>query len=75
MLHEHAITYKDRLSVVDLEYLAIKANKLGQSGRGIISVNEEKDLNGTHIYFDVIGRYDGERGCMEKIQQRSKLFT
>jgi len=55
MLHEHAITYKDRLSVADLDYITKKANKLGRNGREIIRVHEETDSEGTHIYFDVMG--------------------
>ena len=56
MLHEHAITYTDRLSVADLDYISKKANKLGKLGREIVNVHEESDAEGTHLYFDVIGR-------------------
>ncbi len=55
MLHEHAITYKDRLSIADLDYIVKKANRLGRSGRDVIRVHEETDLEGTHVYFDVMG--------------------
>ncbi len=55
MLHEHAITYKDRLTVADLDYITRKANKLGRNGREVIRVHEERDNEGIHVYFDVIG--------------------
>lgn len=53
MLHEHAITYQDRLSVADLDFIAKKANRLGKSGRELVRVHEEHDDEGTHVYFDV----------------------
>ena len=55
MLHEHAITYQDQLSIADLDYITKKANKLGRSGREVLRVHEEKDSEGTHVYFDVTG--------------------
>lgn len=55
MLHEHALTYNENLSVADLDYLAKKANKLGRAGREVLRVHEEKDADGTHVYFDVTG--------------------
>ncbi len=61
MLHEHAITYQDRLSVADLDYMTKKANKLGRFGREIVRVHEETDCEGTHIYFDVKGLCNEQR--------------
>lgn len=61
MLHEHAITYKDRLSIADLDYIVKKANKLGKNGRDILRVHEETDAEGTHIYFDVTGLNEQRR--------------
>jgi len=55
MQHQHAATYRDRLTTGDLDYLARKANKLGLEGKQIFSVTEEKDVDGTHIYFHVLG--------------------
>ena len=55
MLHEHAITYQDRITASDLDYMIKKANKLGMSNREIINVYEETDAEGTHVYFNVIG--------------------
>ena len=55
MLHEHAITYQDRLTIADLDYLVRKANRLGLSGRDISRVYEETDKEGTHVYFSVTG--------------------
>ncbi len=53
MLHEHAITYKDKLSIVDMDYMIKKANKLGRLGREVIRVHEESDDEGIHVYYDV----------------------
>lgn len=61
MLHEHAITYKDRLSLADLDYIIKKANKLGRADREIFSVREEVDEEGIHIYFDVKGLKNEQR--------------
>jgi hypothetical protein len=55
MLHEHAITYKDRLTMADLDYMIKKSNKLGRAGREIVRVHEESDAEGNHVYFDVTG--------------------
>lgn len=60
MLHEHAITYTDRLSVADLDYLARKANRLGKCGRDVVNVYEERDSEGIHVYYDVRGRDIGQ---------------
>jgi len=67
MLHEHAITYKDRLSVADLDYMAKKANKLGRIGREVVHVHQETDLEGTHVYFDVTGMPGEQRRVAEKV--------
>lgn len=55
MLHEHAITYHDHLSIRDLDYLAKKANRLGRAGREVVRVHEESDAEGNHVYYDVTG--------------------
>jgi hypothetical protein len=55
MLHEHAITYKDQLSIADLEYMIKKANRIGKASRQIVAVHEEKDSEGVHVYFDIHG--------------------
>jgi len=65
MLHEHAVTYQDRLSVADLDYIVKKANKLGKSGRDIVRVHEESDAEGTHVYFDVTGLNEQRRNAEE----------
>ena len=67
MLHEHAITYKDRLSVADLDYLVKKANKLGRSGRNVVNVNEETDKEGTHIFYYVTEMPGEQRGIKTEI--------
>lgn len=61
MLAEHAITYTNRLSVADLDYMTKKANKLGRSGREVILVREETDGLGTHVYFYVTGMGNGRK--------------
>ena len=61
MLHEHAKTYQDRISVSDLDYMIKKANKLGRNGREIVRVHEETDNEGTHVYFDVMGTLGEQR--------------
>ena len=53
MLHEHAVTYTDQLSIADLDYLAKKANRLGKAGREVVRVHAETDAEGTHVYYDV----------------------
>lgn len=54
MVTEHAKTYKDRLSIVDLEYLVMKANRLGRHGHEVLRVYQEEDSEGFHVYFDVV---------------------
>ncbi len=69
MLHEHALTYKDRLNVADLDYLVKKANKLGRSGRDVVHVNEETDVDGTHIYYFVTGLPGEQRRNEREIRE------
>lgn len=61
MLHEHAITYQEKLSIADLEYIIKKSNKLGRAGREVVRVHEECDSEGTHVYFDVTGMNNEQR--------------
>lgn len=65
MLHEHAVTYKDRLSIADLDYIVKKSNKLGKVGREVLRVHEESDAEGTHVYFDVTGMHEQRRNPEE----------
>ncbi len=69
MLHEHAITYKDRLTMADLDYLAKKANRLGLGGREVIRVHEESDNEGNHVYFDVTGMTNEQRRTTSEIRE------
>ena len=55
MQKQHAITYKERISIKNLEYLIMKANRLGKSGRDVIHVYQEEDDEGFHVYFEVNG--------------------
>lgn len=68
MLHEHAITYHQKITVAELNYLAMKANKLGKAGRDILRVHEETDDEGTHVYFDVTGMTNGQRAVSQEVQ-------
>lgn len=61
MLHEHAVTYKEKLNMSELDYIVKKANKLGRNGREVIRVHEETDADGTHVYFDVTGLNEQRR--------------
>lgn len=58
MIREHAITYKDRLSLEQLEYLVKKSAKLATAGKAITRVSSDEDGEGIHIYFDVVGYAD-----------------
>lgn len=55
MLNEHAVTYTEKLSVKDLEYIVKKANRLGRNGREVVRVYQQEDGDGTHVYFEVTG--------------------
>jgi len=55
MIDEHAITYKDKLSQNDIDYLIKKANRLGLAGRQIAHVYEREENTEKHIYFAVEG--------------------
>lgn len=58
MLNEHAITYRERINMADLDYMVKKANKLGKCGREVMRVYQEEDAEGIHVYFEVTGRND-----------------
>lgn len=53
MRKEHAITYKDELQIVDLEYVIKKANRLGKIHADVVGVNVERDAEGFHLFFSV----------------------
>ena len=55
MLNEHAITYHERITVADLDYMVKKANRLGRSGREVMRVYQQEDADGIHVYFEVTG--------------------
>ncbi len=61
MLHEHAVTYHEKLTMAELDYIVKKANKLGRNGREVLRVHEETDSEGTHVYFDVTGLNEQRR--------------
>jgi len=53
LINEHAITYKDKLTLEDLNYIIKKANRLGLNDRQLMSVHQEEDSEGTHVFFAV----------------------
>ncbi len=53
MINEHAITYKDKLTLEDLSYLIKKAHRLGLNSRQLLRVFQEEDEQGIHVYFTV----------------------
>lgn len=53
MVNQHAVTYREKISITDLEYLIKKSNKLGRMGKAVIRVYQQEDREGTHIYFEV----------------------
>lgn len=55
MVNEHAITYKDKLTLEDLDYIIKKANRLGLNNRQLMRVYQEEDSDGIHVYFSVDG--------------------
>jgi hypothetical protein len=69
MLHHHAITYNDRLSLADLDYLVKKANKLGHKGTEVVRVHEEADAEGVHVYFDITGGKNEQRRTESEIRE------
>jgi len=46
MLNQHAITYKDHITISDLDYMIRKANRLGKSNREIVRIFQEEDDEG-----------------------------
>lgn len=62
MINEHAVTYKDKLNVEDLNYIITKANQLGLSHRHLTRVYQEEDREGTHVYFVVEGLKENGNG-------------
>jgi len=62
MINEHAVTYKQSLDIEDLDYIIKKANRLGLRNRQLVRVYQEKDSDGTHLYFSVQGLKENCRG-------------
>jgi len=53
MLNEHAVTYKERLSISDLDYIIKKANRLGKNGKEVMRVYQQEDNEGFHVYYEI----------------------
>lgn len=56
MRNEHAIAYKEKVSMKELEYLIRKANRLGIIGNEIVHVYQTEDDEGFHVYFEVANK-------------------
>lgn len=54
MRNEHAITYHEKITMKDLEYLVRKSNRLGLIGNEIVHVYQTEDAEGFHVYFEVL---------------------
>ncbi len=55
MIHEHAVTVKEHITLNNIDYMVLKANRLGKIDREIIRVFMEEDGEGKHYYFEVEG--------------------
>ena len=62
MLREHAVTYRDNLSICQLDYLVKKAVRIGGLGKIVTRVYQEEDDEGTHVYFEVVKVEYGQDG-------------
>ena len=60
MQREHAINYLEPLSVAQVEYLCMKANKLGRMGKNLSKVYQEEDSEGKHVYFEIFTEIYGQ---------------
>ena len=60
MLREHAVTYREKLSMDQLDYLVKKAVRIGGLGKAITRVYQEEDDEGCHVYFEVVSPYGQE---------------
>jgi len=52
MIQEHAKTIKGEITLSDLEYMVMKAHRIGLSGRNLVRVYAQEDGEGKHIYFE-----------------------
>lgn len=53
MQKQHALLIADPLSAEQLEYLLLKANRLGLENKKIIGVWQEKDMDGKHLFLGI----------------------
>lgn len=69
MLTDHALTIKKTLTPENLEYLAMKANKLGMQGREIARVYTQEDSEGKHVYYETkMARVIDVTACFEQLK-------
>lgn len=52
MVNEHALTVNGDITIEHINYLAKKANLIGQGQRNIFRVYSQDDSEGKHIYFE-----------------------
>jgi Holliday junction resolvase RusA-like endonuclease len=66
MIKEHVTTFKDQITIEDLEFVVKKANKIGLKRRGVYRVFMEEDGDGKHIYFECQGIKVNQdnKGCL-----------
>jgi Holliday junction resolvase RusA-like endonuclease len=72
MVNEHAKTVKNEISIEDLDYMVKKANKIGFSGRTIIRVFMQEDIEGKHYYFECEGLSTTREKCDKYLEQQEK---
>lgn len=53
MIKEHAVTLKGKITEKELEYVILKANRLGWSQRTVVGITTESDAEGVHVYMQV----------------------
>lgn len=53
MQKQHALVVSDPVSTEQLEYLLLKANRLGLENKLVVGVWQEKDDEGKHIFLGI----------------------
>lgn len=53
MIHEHALEVEGEITPQDLEYMILKANRIGKCDREITKVYILSDDFHRHVYFEV----------------------
>ena len=53
MQKQHALIVSESLTIQQLEYLLLKANRLGLEKKHVVGVWEEQDKEGKHVYLGI----------------------